>query len=197
MNETIIDLMRHGEPVGGRAYRGHNIDDPLSEEGWQQMWDAIGDQCPWDHIVTSPLSRCHSFARALAEDNGLELTIEDNFKEVGFGSWEGQTPDHIKANNLKEYEDFYKDPVNNRPPGAEPLDEFIKRTTDTYQNIINTHVGRHVLVISHAGVIRSIIAHTLQAKPIGMYRIKVANAGISRITVNQNTGSLQLQDPVF
>jgi len=35
--------MRHGEPVGGRAYRGHSIDDPLSEKGWQQMWDAVGD----------------------------------------------------------------------------------------------------------------------------------------------------------
>ena len=37
MSDTVIDLIRHGEPVGGRRYRGH-IDDPLSERGWQQMW---------------------------------------------------------------------------------------------------------------------------------------------------------------
>ena len=37
MKETTIDLIRHGEPVGGRAYRGHNIDDPLSDKGWQQI----------------------------------------------------------------------------------------------------------------------------------------------------------------
>ena len=28
MTDTIIDLIRHGEPEGGRAYRGNNIDDP-------------------------------------------------------------------------------------------------------------------------------------------------------------------------
>jgi alpha-ribazole phosphatase len=29
---TTLDLMRHGEPVGGRRYSGQ-IDDPLSEKG--------------------------------------------------------------------------------------------------------------------------------------------------------------------
>ena len=34
---TTIDLIRHGEPVGGRRYRGGRMDDPLSEKGWAQM----------------------------------------------------------------------------------------------------------------------------------------------------------------
>ena len=37
---TLIDMIRHGEPVGGRRYRGQ-IDDPLSEKGWRQMWAAV------------------------------------------------------------------------------------------------------------------------------------------------------------
>jgi alpha-ribazole phosphatase len=183
MTETIIDLIRHGEPLGGRAFRGHNIDDALSEKGWEQMWHAIGDDCPWDHIITSPLSRCHSFARALAEDIGINVTTIDDLKEVGFGSWEGRTPDQIKADNLKEYEDFYKDPVNNRPPGAEILDQFIQRTTSAFESVCNEYEGEHVLIVAHAGVIRSIVAHTIHATPLGMYKIKIANAGISRIRI--------------
>ncbi|MHB1590203.1 MAG: histidine phosphatase family protein [Sulfuricella sp.] len=42
MKSTTIDLIRHGEPVGGRRYRGRT-DDPLSEKGWNQMWTAVGD----------------------------------------------------------------------------------------------------------------------------------------------------------
>ncbi len=183
MTGTIIDLIRHGEPLGGRAFRGHNIDDALSEKGWEQMWHAIGDDSPWDHIITSPLSRCHSFARALAEDNGINVTTIDDFKEVGFGSWEGRTPDQIKTDNLKEYEDFYKDPVNNRPPGAEILDQFIQRTTSAFESVCNEYKGKHVLIVAHAGVIRSIVAHTIHATPLGMYKIKIANAGISRIRI--------------
>ena len=37
---TTIDLLRHGEPVGGRMLRGAT-DHPLSETGWQQMTDAV------------------------------------------------------------------------------------------------------------------------------------------------------------
>ena len=31
---TTIDLIRHGQPLGGDRFRGQ-LDDPLSEAGWQ------------------------------------------------------------------------------------------------------------------------------------------------------------------
>lgn len=179
--ETIIDLIRHGEPEGGQAFRGHSIDDPLSENGWQQMWDAVGDDAPWDQIITSPLERCQAFAEALMDVYKIPCDTEDNFKEVGFGSWEGRTPEEIKEDNLKEYQDFYLDPVKCRPKGAEPLKKFIKRVTDAYNDTIEKHKGKHILIVAHAGVNRAIIANALHAAPIGLYRIKVNNAGISRI----------------
>lgn len=179
--ETIIDLIRHGEPEGGRAFRGHNIDDPLSEKGWQQMWDAVGEDAPWDQIVTSPLERCQAFAEALMDVYKIPCSTEDDFKEVGFGSWEGRTPDEIKADNLKEYDAFYQDPVNARPPDAEDLNAFIQRVTNAFNNTIEKYSGKHILIVAHAGVNRAIIANALHTAPIGLYRIKVNNAGISRL----------------
>ncbi|MEK6748901.1 MAG: histidine phosphatase family protein, partial [Pseudomonadota bacterium] len=38
---TVVDMIRHGEPVGGKRYRGHR-DDPLSDIGWRQMREAVG-----------------------------------------------------------------------------------------------------------------------------------------------------------
>ena len=181
MPDTIIDLIRHGEPEGGRAYRGHSIDDPLTEKGWQQMWDAIGDAAPWDHIITSPLERCQAFAEALMDLYNIPCDTEKDFKEVGFGCWEGRTPDEIKTDNLKEYEDFYRDPVKLRPKGAEPLNKFIKRVTTVFDKTVKKHQGKHILIVAHAGVNRAIIAHALHAAPVGLYHIKVNNAGISRI----------------
>ena len=179
--ETIIDLIRHGEPEGGRAFRGHSIDDPLSEKGWQQMWDAVGEESPWDIIITSPLERCQAFAEALMDIYKIPCETEDNFKEVGFGDWEGKTPDQVKTENLKQYEKFYLDPVKSRPAGAEDLNDFISRVTNSYRNTIEKHQGKHILIVAHAGVNRAIIANALHAAPIGLYRIKVENAGISRI----------------
>lgn len=179
--ETIIDLIRHGEPEGGRAFRGHSIDDPLSEKGWQQMWDAVGEDLPWDQIITSPLERCQAFAEALMDTYKIPCETEDNFKEVGFGSWEGKTPDEIKEVNLKEYQNFYLDPVNARPNGAEDLNKFIKRVTAAYEKVVEKYQGKHILIVAHAGVNRAIIANALHTAPIGLYRIKVNNAGISRL----------------
>ena len=188
MPDTIIDLIRHGEPEGGRAYRGHTIDDPLSEKGWQQMWNAVANLAPWDQIISSPLQRCRAFAEALAEKNSIPVDIEDDLKEIGFGGWEGRTPDQIKEDNIQEYEDFYLDPVNNRPAGAEPLDTFIERVTNVYRQVLEKHPGKHILIVAHAGVNRALIANALSAPPVGLYRIKVNNAGMSRLKYD-NTGS--------
>jgi probable phosphoglycerate mutase len=192
MTETVIDLIRHGEPVGGRRYRGHGIDDPLTEKGWSQMWDAVGGYNAWTHIITSPLQRCQMFAHALGERHGIGVTVEPRFKEVGFGSWEGLSHDEVKIDRAAEYQAFVQDPVNCRPIGAEPLDAFIQRVSSAYQEIIERYRGSHFLIVAHAGVMRAIIAKTVRASPVGMYRIKISNGGMTRIRHNKTSSVLEL-----
>ena len=118
---TTIDLLRHGEPVGGRKYRGQT-DDPLSEKGWQQMRDAVGEHRPWQHIVSSPLVRCQAFALELARKQSLPLSFDERFMEVQFGVWEGKTAAQLCADDPHVIERFKRDPLNQRPAGAEPLE---------------------------------------------------------------------------
>lgn len=192
MTETIVDLIRHGEPVGGRRYRGHNIDDPLTEKGWSQMWDAVGEYNAWQQIITSPLQRCQAFAHALGKRHGIPVAIDPRFKEVGFGSWEGLSHDEIKIDKADEYQAFLRDPVNHRPEGAEILDDFIKRVSSAYNEIIERHSSKHCLIVAHAGVIRAVIAKTIHAAPVGLYRIKINSGGITRIRHTETGGMLEL-----
>ena len=192
MTDTIIDLIRHGEPVGGRSYRGHNIDDPLSEKGWNQMRAAMGDAHPWDLIISSPLQRCLAFAQELHQRHNIPLQIEEQFKEVGFGSWEGLSHSQVKQDRATEYQAFYQDPVNCRPPGAEDLDGFIQRVTQAYDYHVENNPHKHLLIVSHAGVTRAILAHTVHAEPLGLYRLKITNGGISRIRFGDQGGMLEM-----
>ena len=189
MTETVIDLIRHGEPAGGRRYRGHGVDDPLSEKGWSQMWNAVGEYDQWRQIITSPLQRCQAFAQALGERHGIPVAVEPRFKEVGFGAWEGLSHDEVKIGRAAEYQAFLKDPANHRPQGAEPLDDFIRRVSLAYQEAIERHQSGHLLIVAHAGVMRALIAETIRAPAIGLYRIKVSNGGITRIR-HTATGSV-------
>jgi len=191
MPSTIVDLIRHGEPIGGRAIRGNGINDPLSELGWQQMRTTIAEYSKWNVVVSSPLIRCLAFSQELSLRLDIPLVIENNLKEVGFGSWEGRTQDEIQKNNSEEYENFYRDPVNCRPKNAESLSDFYSRVVTTYNKIIQLYQGQNILFVIHAGVIRVIITYILQTELNSMYRIKVLNASISRIIHNKNNSVLE------
>lgn len=187
MTDTYIDIIRHGEPEGGRRYRGHGIDDPLSEQGWQQMWSAIPDAPPWDHIVTSPLLRCENFAEALAQKMSINYSIEEQLKEIGFGVWEGRTPEDIQSNEGDALERFIEDPVHNRPQGAEPLDEFASRVWQVYETIARNYKGKHVLLVAHAGVIRAISSRILGMSLDDVYsRLKIEYAAIASTRIHDN-----------
>ena len=187
---TTIDFIRHGEPVGGQCYRGHGVDDPLSESGWRQMWDAVGQAHPWQHIVTSPLQRCEAFAQALGKRHSIPVSVLADLKEVGFGSWEGKTPAELKQTHASEHAAFYLDPVRNRPAGAEDLDLFSARVNGCYQQIVAQHPQQHVLVVAHAGVIRAIVAQQLGAPLGAAYLMQLGNAGLTRLVYNQGQSNL-------
>ncbi len=181
---TQLDFLRHGEPVGGRRYRGQT-DDPLSERGWAQMRAATAETRPWSAIVSSPLTRCAAFARWLADESGLPLDFDDRLKEVGFGVWEGRTADEIKRDDPDRVFEFKRDPVANRPSGAEPLVDFHARVVAAYEDLLVRHAGGHVLVVAHAGVMRMVICHVLGLPAAQAYRINVASAGLARVKVEQ------------
>ena len=185
--ETVIELLRHGEPVGGSRYRGQ-VDDPLSERGWQQMWQAVEGGSGWQRIVTSPLLRCREFALQLGERLDVPVHDEARFREVGFGEWEGRTRSELEQAQPGQVERFYRDPVAHRPPGAEPLDAFVTRVGLAFNELLGRHEGETVLVVAHAGVIRAILAQVLDIPPASMDRIHGANAGISRIRTDRARG---------
>jgi alpha-ribazole phosphatase/probable phosphoglycerate mutase len=184
MQHTLIDMLRHGEPVGGRRYRGQ-IDDPLSEKGWRQMRAATAGERPWTAIVSSPLARCRAFAEELAGQTGLPLRFDGRLKEVGFGVWEGRTPDELKALDPDSVFNFKRDPVAFRPEGAEALDAFHGRVTAAWEDLLAGHSGGHLLVVCHAGVMRMAMCRVLGMPPAHGYRIQVASAATARFRIEQ------------
>lgn len=177
---TCFDLLRHGEPVGGRRFRGQ-VDHPLSEAGWAQMWAAVGEHRPWARVVSSPLARCREFAAALSERRGLPLTIEPQLAEMGFGRWEGKTPEEVEALVPGATERFYADPIAHPPPGAEPLPAFYARVCVALAELRERHGGEHLLIVCHAGVIRMALAEALGFPPGNQFHVRVEYASITRI----------------
>lgn len=180
--DTIIDLLRHGEPVGGPRYRGH-VDDPLSDKGWAQMGAAVAGRNDWDVVVSSDLARCADFARELATRCDLPLDVDAAFREVAFGSWEGHTAAELLAEDPDGVAAFWRDPVRNTPAGAESLPHFRDRIVGAWERLLPARRGQRVLLVCHAGVMRILLLHALGLPLEAFYRFEPGSAALVRLKV--------------
>ena len=172
----ILDLLRHGEPEGGRLYRGNLLDDPLSKKGWQQMQASTNGK-HWDFIATSPMARCQAFARHLSKIQNIEMQVFDSLKEIGFGEWQGRNAKEIGQTTIEK---FKQNPLDNRPLGAEDLYDFQARILSALKQITQERTAESILLIAHAGVIRVIKSHLLNLSIEKIFTIKVASSSCER-----------------
>lgn len=180
---TVIDIIRHGEPKGGSKYRGQ-VDDPLSDKGWTQMRTAVEGKSDWQQIVTSDLSRCAAFATEVGKKLSIPVEATDQFRELGFGDWEGLTSKEIMVNDEAKLFAFWKDPLNNTPPNAEPLAEFYRRIETAWNTMLQRHGGKHILLVGHAGMMRILLLKALGMPLESFYRFDPRNAALVRIRVD-------------
>jgi alpha-ribazole phosphatase len=172
---TTIDLLRHGAVQGGTYYRGRT-DDPLSAEGWQQMRPWLAQE-KWTQVVSSPLCRCLDFAKEISQLHALPLQIEARFQEIDFGDWEGKTAAEIDCHALQR---FYQNPLQNPPPHGENLLDFQQRIAQAWQDLLKTSRGETILLITHAGVIRTLFCQLLNVPLERCFAIDVSHASLSR-----------------
>ena len=181
MNDfTTVDLLRHGEPAGGKKFRGA-LDDPLSPLGWQQMRAAVGDFRDWQTIVSSPLIRCAAFARELAQQLDRPLEIVQGFSEIRFGVWEGRGVAEVHASDPLALAQFWRDPIAHPIPESEPIADFDRRVGQAWATLLERHRGQHVLLVAHGGTIRMVLRRILDMPLRRLWRFEVPFAALSRV----------------
>ncbi|KTC12369.1 alpha-ribazole phosphatase [Pseudomonas marginalis ICMP 9505] len=168
-----LDLLRHGETELGGGLRG-SLDDALTAKGWQQMRDAVVAQGPWDRIVSSPLQRCARFAEELGARLSVPVSLEKALQELHFGAWEGQSAAALMQTDAEGLGLFWADPYSFTPPEGEPVSDFAARVLGAVSRLHQAYAGERVLLISHGGVMRLLLA---QAR--GLPREQLLNVEVS------------------
>lgn len=186
--KSSIYLMRHGSCEDGRIFRGH-WDSPLNPAGHQQMLLACPPLENFDAIISSPLSRCVSVAKELCNLNeDLHLEVDEGLKEIHFGDWEGRLVEKLMQEQQAQLENFWLDPVTHSPPNGETMENFNLRVCQSWKRILHKYKNQQVLIISHGGVIRCILANVLGMSLRPLSRLSVPHACISQIDVFHEAG---------
>ncbi len=180
MNQcTQIDLIRHGE-LKTPALFCAKPDEPLSEKGLQNLLDAT-DKGEWDIIISSPQERCQSFAKILAKQKQCELFIDPAFKEMDFGEWAGVTTKTLWENDSTRLKQLWNSPETFVAPSGESMISFVQRVKQGWQELLKNHENCNILLITHAGVIRSILADTLNISHQSALSFNIEYAHISQL----------------
>jgi len=173
-----LDLLRHGQPEGGNVFRGRT-DHPLTDEGWQQMYQSCENR-QWDVIITSPLSRCQEFAHKLADKLQLEVVIAEDFREYDFGLWENQPMDKVFKEDFERLKGMWNDPLNFVAPEGEALSNFEGRVLKAWFGCLSRPEERQ-LIVCHGGVIRILLKEVLGLPFQNINRVDVPYGSLSRI----------------
>jgi len=151
-----IYLARHGEPAlpdGASCCLGRE-DLPLSGKG---MREAIELRCFFAgkdlNVCSSPLKRANDTARIITQN---EIIIRNGFSEISSGNWENRAFSEIKKLWPEQYAARGRDPWNTAPPGGESFAGCAGRIFAELFEILSKTSG-DVLVVSHAGAIRSLL----------------------------------------
>lgn len=161
-----IYLIRHGQTEANlnKIYQG-NSDVPLNETGREQAkviaWRL--KEYPLEALCSSHLERALDTARAIGEYHDLTLEIRRDLQEISLGEWQGKSRDQVKKEYpefiraRKEKNDFYTTAV----PGGESYEALERRAMGALDSIVHGSDKDHVALITHGGVIKSIIGHIL------------------------------------
>lgn len=195
MPATRLFLIRHGQTLANRSFRYiGSRDDALSDTGERQATQLAAALAPLPiaAVYSSPLQRAYTTARALAAPHQLEVQIASELRESAFGAWEGLSRDEVLARGEEDAQLLHAwehDPTL-APPGGESFAAMQLRVSTFIEQLVATHAGQTLALVSHVGPIKVLLATALAVPISASFRIFLDPATIS--VVDWQAGGLAL-----
>jgi len=191
-------LVRHGETMAniGKVYSGWSNYD-ITEKGKLQIKILAEELRAYkvDTIYASSLGRTMETANEIAKIIGKEVVVDDNLKEINFGVFDGKTAKEIEEDYPNEWKSWINDYESYRIPEGECLRDVLNRVKG-FIDSIKEDEGTCIMV-SHGGVIQSIITYLLDLELNKMWHFQCPPGGYVEIDYMNNFGYLRKLIPSY
>lgn len=192
---TTIYLVRHGATEWNRTKRAQGqADVPLNDDGRLQALHAgeVFATMDVDAVYSSDLARAKDTAEAIARPLGLEVNIDERFREIDQGDWTGLSTDTIK----ERWPDLWGPARHfSARPGGETPQQVRTRALAGLADVVSEHPDGTIVVVSHGGTIRWLGAEALGYDSKRSARIRgLGNGQAVSICASLEGGKLRLGD---
>ena len=132
-------------------------------------------------IVSSPLQRARETAEPIAERLGLELATDAGFEEIDFGVWTGQRFDELAPDTAWQAWNRLRSLAG--CPGGETMAQAQARALLALGRLRAAYPDGSVVVVSHADVLKAVLAAALGLPLDHMQRLTLEPASCSTLVV--------------
>lgn len=194
---THIWLIRHGEPCPesrGRCYGRLNVG--LSAEGQRQIHivsQRLREE-PISAVYVSPRKRAIESGEIIAQCHPCSITVEERLREIDFGDFEGRPYDEIAQTHPEIYRQWMETPTEVQFPNGESFRKMQARVLESAREIYAHHRGETIVIISHGGVNRILLAAALEIPAANIFRIAQRYAAMNLLVLIDDYPSIELMN---
>ncbi|WP_334162966.1 histidine phosphatase family protein [Phenylobacterium sp.] len=159
---TTIFLVRHGSTDHlGQVISGRMDGVALNDAGRREAAAVAGRLRGegLEALYASPLQRTRETAAAIGGALGLEPQAEDGLLEIDFGDWTGARFADLDGDPA--WRRWNDERSAARAPNGETMAEVQDRLVRWVETARTRHPGGRVCAVSHADVIKALLAHVL------------------------------------
>ena len=195
----FIFLIRHGESQSNDHNRiqGHS-DSGLTTRGLRQAQKTARrlKSMKIQKIYSSDLGRAVTTSQIFAKTLRKKVHKDPLLREIQLGEWEGLTTEDVNLKYELGYERWLESPSKMVIPGAEPIPHFHKRVRTRVDKIMLTEKRGPIAIVTHGGVIASLLAHWLKADfDATLLNLRIDNGSITVVEKNSRRVKIhQLND---
>lgn len=177
-------VIRHGstESTRERRFTGWR-DVPLSEAG-QREAEAVARVLAAPRVAAvyaSPLQRARVTAEIVAAPHGLAVKVDQEFREMSYGDWEGLTIQEVETRFPAEFATWRRAPHQLLRTAGETLADVAKRVAHGLAALRAAHPDQTLVLVTHAVVTRLLILSALGLAPDRYWAVDASPAGITEI----------------
>ncbi len=177
-------MVRHGETVENskEIIQGHTLG-RLSKKGRQQAVKVAHrlKSEKFDCVYVSDLQRAVDTSREILRfHNGVQVFYDPRIREQNLGVYEGKSIASLREDIKRKKTDF----IHYVPSGGESVEELSGRTGNFYQSILEKHPDKTVLLITHGGVIITMLLYIFKWDFSRYREVLPENTAVSMIDID-------------
>lgn len=131
-------------------------------------------------VYSSPAQRCTHLAHHLKPKS--DVITDPRLLELNFGAWELKSWNELPQEQLRHWTENY---IHEAPPGGENYHQLFERVKSFWEEKIASANVESVFIITHGGVIRSILSFLLEIPLHKSFSLEVELCSVCKMEVKE------------